>query len=306
MLLRTSSAPALTLVVGAMALAACGEGTGPNATGRVGVGFQLATTSASANVMSADGSTVTGGAPASQVATTPSGLSIRSGTDEILVTKAQIVVKDVKLKTTAAICTDDDDDDDDDDDKSSSPSSASSSSRGNSGRSSSSRDDDDDDDDDDCPTVRVGPYLVDVPVSGADGGRVAVDVPEGTYSSVRLTIHKVSSSEPADLAFRQANPDFRGISIRLEGTYNGARFTFTHDVNAKLDVPLTAPLTIGAGGDDVTVTIDMKDWFVKPNGGLYSPAEGNTPGMVRAKIQNNIRTAFRAFRDRNKDGREDD
>ena len=303
MLLRTSGASMIPLVVCAMALAACGEGTGPNATGRVGVGFQLATTSASANLMSADGSTVSGGTPASQVATTPSGLSIKSGTDEILVTKAQIVVKDVKLKTTSAICTDDDDDDDDDDDKSSSASSAPSSSRGNSGRNSSSSDDDDDDDD--CPTVRVGPYLVDVPVSGADGGRVTVDVPEGTYSSVRLTIHKVSSSEPADLAFRQANPDFRGISIRLEGTYNGARFTFTHDVNAKLDVPLTAPLTIGAGGDDVTVTIDMKDWFTKPNGGLYSPAEGNTPGMVRAKIQNNIRNAFRAFRDRNKDGRDD-
>ena len=302
MLLRTSGASMLALVAGAMALAACGEGTGPNATGRVGVGFQLATTAASASMMSANGSTVTGGTPASQVATTPTGLSIKSGTDEILVTKAQIVVKDVKLKTTSAICTDDDDDDDDD--KSSSASSSSSSSRGNSGRSSSSRDDDDDDDD--CPTVRVGPYLVDVPVSGADGGRVAVDVPEGTYSSVRLSIHKVSSSDSADLAFRQANPDFRGISIRLEGTYNGARFTFTHDVNAKIDVPLTAPLTIGAGGDDVTVTIDMKDWFVKPNGGLYSPAEGNTPGMVRAKIQNNIRNAFRAFRDRNKDGEEDD
>lgn len=304
MLLRTSGASLMSLAAGALVFAACGEGTGPNATGRVGVGFRLATTSASASIQSVDGSTSTGGATASQVATTPTGLSIKSGADEILVTKAQIVVKDVKLKTAVASCTDDDDDD-----SSASISTSGSLSIANSGASSRGtagiRTSSSDDDDDDCPTVRVGPYLVDVPVSGADGGRVAVEVPEGTYSSVRLSIHKVSSSDSADLAFRQANPDFRGISIRLQGTYNGMPFTFVHDVNAKLDVPLTTPITIGEGGDDVTVTIDMKDWFVKPNGGLYSPAEGNTPGQVRATIQNNIRNAFRAFRDRNRDGKED-
>ncbi|AMW05549.1 hypothetical protein [Gemmatimonas phototrophica] len=296
-----NQALSFSLCAGAALLAACGEGTGPNKSAQVGVGFQLATTSASANVQSADGSANTTGS--AQVATTPAGFSITSGADVILISKAQIVVKDVKLKSAAATCTDDDDDDDN---SSSSIVVAASSSNGKSGSSKQSSSDDDDDDDDDCPTIRVGPYLVDVPVTGADGGRVAVMVPEGTYSSVRLSIHKVSSSDSADLAFRQANPDFRGISIRLQGTYNGQAFTFTHDVNAKLEVPLTAPITIGEGGDDVTVTIDMKDWFVRPNGGLYSPAEGNTPGFVRAKIQNNIRNAFRAFRDKDRDGEDDD
>jgi hypothetical protein len=294
-------AVSFSLLAGAAMLAACGDGTGPNRSSQVGVGFQLATTSASANVQSSNGSANTTGS--AQVTTTPAGFSITSGTDVILISKAQIVVKDVKLKSAAATCTDDDDDDDN---SSSSIVVAASSSNGKSGSSKQSSSDDDDDDDEDCPTIRVGPYLVDVPVTGADGGRVAVLVPEGTYSSVRLSIHKVSSSDSADLAFRQANPDFRGISIRLVGTYNGQPFTFTHDVNAKLEVPLTAPITIGEGGDDVTVTIDMKDWFVKPSGGLYSPAEGNTPGFVRAKIQNNIRNAFRAFRDKDRDGEDDD
>ena len=271
--LRMSS---LSVIAGALALAACGDGTGPNAAGQVGVGFRLATSTASANVQSAsspEGSTA-GGAQATS-ATTATGFSIKSGTDEILITKAQVVVKNVKLKSTSAACA-------------------------------ASDDDDDDDDDDDCPSLRVGPFLVNVPVNGADGGRVAVQVPAGTYSAVRLDIHKVSSDDPEDLAFRQANPDFRGISVRLEGTHNTRPFIFTHDVNAKLDVPLTAPVTIGAGGDDVTVTIDMTDWFLKPMGGLYSPAEGNTSGFVRAKIQNNIRNAFRAFRDKNRDGKDDD
>jgi hypothetical protein len=38
---------------------------------------------------------------------------------------------------------------------------------------------------------------------------------------------------------------------------------------------------------------------------LYNPAEANVPGLVRAKVQNAIRFAFRAFRDANRDGKED-
>jgi len=270
-MLRLPLVPVASLVAGAFVLAGCGEGTGPNASRQVGVGFRLATTS-TATGGSATGQTGT----SSSAAATSSGFSIKSGTDEILITKAQVVVKNVKLKATSAVCADDDDDDMDGDDE------------------------------DDCPVVTVGPYLVDVPVSGGDGGRVAVKVPEGRYSAIRLTIHKVSSSDSADRAFRRDHPDFRDISIRLAGTFNTRPFVFTHDINARLDVPLSAPITISEGGDDVTVAIDMTDWFLKPGGGLYSPAEGNVPGLVRAKIQNNIRNAFRAFRDRDRDGKDDD
>jgi len=133
-----------------------------------------------------------------------------------------------------------------------------------------------------------------------------VPVPAGTYSAIRFEIHKVTSSDSTDRAFRQANPDFREISVRLEGTYNAKPFVFTHDVNATLDVPLTKPVEIGAAGDNVTVTIDMSSWFTKPAGGLYNPAEGNVSGLVRAKIQTNIRAAFKAFRDTDRDGEDDD
>lgn len=143
---------------------------------------------------------------------------------------------------------------------------------------------------------------------GARGARhrPAVDVPAGSDPVVGFDIHRGSSSDSANRAFRVANPDFRDISIRLEGTYNGGAFTSVRDVNAKPDVPLSKPLTIGAGGDDVTVTIDMTEWFLRPNGGLYSPAVGNSAGFVRARIRNNIRNAFRAFRDKNRGGKNDD
>lgn len=270
-MIRMSSSAAVALALGATLLTACGEeGTGPNAAGEVGVGFRLAATpTVSAGVAgSASGST-----PVVAAATT-AGFSIKSGTDEIVITKAQVVVKNVKLKSVAATCA-------------------------------SSDDDDDKGDGDDCPRIRVGPFLVNVPVSGTDGGRLAVGVPAGTYSAIRFDIHKVTSGDSADRAFRQENPDFRDISVRLEGTYNTKPFVFVNDVNAKLDVPLTQPMAIGNSGDNVTVMLDMTSWFSKPTSGLYNPAEANVVGFVRAKIQNNIRASFRAFRDRSRDGKDD-
>jgi hypothetical protein len=268
-------------------LAACSDGTAPNAAGQVGVGFQLATNSMSAAALSASAGVATSAGVT--VNTTDAGLTIERGTDKIVISKAQLVVRDVKLKTAVATCVDDDDSRSD---------LAADKSSSNSGKSSS-------DDDRDCPTIRVGPFLVDMPVSGADAGRVSVAVPEGTYSRIRLTIHKVTSSDSADLAFQKANPDFRDISVRLAGTYNGKAFTFINDVEAQLNVPLTAPLSIKAGGDNVTVSLDLAPWFVNPAGGLFNPADANTSGSVRAKVQNAIRTAFRAFRDKNRDGKED-
>ncbi len=263
--------------------AACSDGTRPNGDGQVGVGFQLATASVSANVLAESGVTTGTGVA---VNANDAGLTISRGTDNIVITKAQLVIRDVKLKTATATCSDD--------------SSSSDVAADNNGKSK-----DDNEDERECPTIRVGPYLVTLPVSGLDAGRVTVAVPAGTYSRVRLTVHKVTSSDSADLAFRQANPDFRDISVRLEGTYNGTPFTFVNDVEAKLDVPLTSPLTIKDGGDNVTVLLDVAPWFVNSSGGLYNPAEANTPGLVRAKVQNAIRSAFRAFRDRNRDGKED-
>ncbi|WP_309671367.1 hypothetical protein [Gemmatimonas sp.] len=287
-----------TAAVAAFALSACSDGTSPSSANKVGVGFQLARTSSAAFVMAAsvDGSAPSVPGTMPTITTSPAGMSITRDGDVLLVTKAQLVVRNVKLKSASAVCSDDDDDES----SSNSVALGIGATVANASASASS-----DDDDDACPTFRVGPYLVDVPVSGADGARVAVEVPAGTYSSIRLWLHKVTSSDSADLAFRRANPDFRDISLRLEGTFNGTPFIFVNDVNAKLTVPLAEPLVIGTGGDDVTVTIDLSTWFLRASGGLYSPAAANTPGQTRAQVQNNIRNAFRAFKDKNKDGRED-
>ncbi len=284
---RSQAVTSVAAVIAAIALSSCSDGTSPSSANRVGVGFQLARTSTASSMMvaSVEGSALSVPGTRPTITTTANGMRIERDGDVLLVSKAQLVVRNVKLKSASAACADDSDDE----------SSSSSSSNATSRRK----------DDDDCVAIRVGPYLVDVPVNGADGARVAVNVPAGTYSSIRLWLHKVTSSDSADLAFRQANPDFRDISLRLEGTFNGTPFIFVNDVNAKLTVPLATPLVVGTGGDNVTVTIDLSTWFLRPSGGLYSPASANTSGQIRAQVQNNIRGAFRAFKDQDKDGRED-
>lgn len=266
-------------------LTACHDNTGPTPRGVVGLGFQVARSPnaslMAASTSSADGTPVSGEAPV--VTPSPDGLLITRGTDAILITRAQVVVKDVKLETAAASCVDDDEVDD-----------VALADRNHR-----------DDDEEDCPSIHTGPFLVNVPVNGTDGARVAVPVGEGVYSAVRLTLHKVTSNDSADRAFRQANPDFRDISVRLEGTYNGTPFIFVSDMNKKIDVPLPQPLDVTEVGGDVTVTLDFGNWFVRPSGGLYSPALANTPGSVRNVVQSNIAGTFRAFCDRNRDGRED-
>lgn len=284
--MRSFTLSAVLLLL-APTLSACNGGVGPDASTQVGLGFQVAQSStvAAAFSASADGNGLTGAPPV--VTTTAAGLRIVRDADTLLITSAQLVVRDVKLQSATAVCKDDDA-------ATSATTSTSATSTTSGGR-----------EDDDCPTLRIGPFLVNVPVTGADGARISVPVPAGTYSSLRMTLHKVTSNDSADAAFRQANPDFRDISARISGTFNKVPFTFVSDVNAKLAVPLTAPLVIKAGGDDVTVSIDFSAWFVRPQGGLYSPALANTPGNVRAAVQNNIRNAFRAFRDRDRDGKED-
>ena len=234
----------------------------------------------SSSVASSDASANSGvqivGAPAS-VAATAAGLTIVRQSDTIIVTKAQFVVSDVRLRSVSGACLDE-------------ITTASTSKKT---------------DYSECPEIRIGPFLVDVPVTGEDGARIAVDVPAGTYGNVRMKLHKVDANNALDLAFQQQNPDLRGISVRILGTYNGAPFTFVNDLTTMLTVPLAKPLVVGTGGAAVTVSVDIGSWFVRAAGCLYSPALANTPGSIRAAVQTNIERAFRAFRDQNLDGRED-
>ena len=197
-------------------------------------------------------------------------ITISVGANTLIITKAQMVVRRIKLKpavTDAVDCVDDD--------------SA----------------------DDDCSTVRTGPVLVDIPVTANAVATVSASVPPGTYSRVDFRIHK-ATDDALDAAFRAANPGFDGISIRVEGTYNGSPFTFTSDMTEKQELALASPLVVEEGTiPNLTIQVDMSSWF-RSGTTVIDPATANKGGANENLVKNNIRASLRAFRDDDRNGRQ--
>jgi hypothetical protein len=62
------------------------------------------------------------------------------------------------------------------------------------------------------------------------------------------------------------------------------------------------PLAVGDAGTNVTVHVDLTQWFRDGSGNLADPATANAGGANVSLVANNIRQSFRAFRDDRRDG----
>ncbi len=156
-----------------------------------------------------------------------------------------------------------------------------------------------------CEDVELGPVLVDLPLTPGAVQRFQVDLPRGTYVEVEFEIHKVSGDDPADALFRQRHPDFIDKSIRVQGTFNGRAFVFETDLNVDQELDLVPPLVIGEGisSTNVTIFVSLADWFKGSDGKLLDPATGNKGQPNESLIKNNIQRSMEAFEDSDKDGR---
>lgn len=274
------------LLSAGLLLSACGDGAaGPNATAPFRLSFRAAPSASLADGAAADGAP--GGAGVEESA---EGLRVTRGDDEILISRLVLVVRDIHMQSPAGSCGTGDDDADD----------ASATAGDTATRAAG---EDDDEDREGCPTVHGGPVMIEIPTSGESAGALAVELPEGTYSRIRMRLKAVTGNDSASRAFRTEHPELTGLSVLVEGVQNEKPFTFTTDVGAQLEVPLDEPLALAEAGDQVTVSLDIANWFVSPRGGLY--ALDSEKANVRAHITNTIRDSFRAFRDRNRDGRKD-
>lgn len=268
----------LFLLVGAAAMtAACSDsnGTGQSAT----VAFNVATRP---------------DAPAAlALAVTPD--TLNDGTNVLVIDTAQLVIRDLKfhLVETAA-CNDDDESDDD-----------------NGGDNHGGQGADDvrvplssDDDDDDCDELRIGPYLLDLPLGPGPARQFTIEIPAGSYREVKFKIHKPSRS--SDASFVAANPEFDGKSVRVVGSYNGTPFVYSSDVEASQESEFDPPLVVDAGaGTELTLMVDISTWF-RVNGSLVDPALAGDSQPLGNEVRNNIRASIRAFEDDDHDGHDDD
>ena len=103
---------------------------------------------------------------------------------------------------------------------------------------------------------------------------VAVDT--GTYDEVRFKIHKPrsDSGNPEDAQFLAQHPEFEKVSIRVVGSFNGAPFVYTTDLNVQQQMEFDPPLVVADSvtNVDVTIRVDLANWFRDAGGNLVDPA----------------------------------
>ena len=204
-------------------------------------------------------------------------VSVTRGSDVIVVSSVQLVARKIKLKRANGTCATAD---------------LSDAGQG------------DEADSDECPNLRLGPLLLDPPLGIGAATSFTIDLPAGTYTELRLQIHKPTNHNN-DAAFLVANPSFAGVSMKVIGTFNGTPFTFTTNITAEVEIEFAHPVVVSSGGSTgLTMLLDVNGWFLNQGGAaLLSPLA--LTQQTRSQVEQNIRLSFRAFRDQNHDGGED-
>lgn len=156
----------------------------------------------------------------------------------------------------------------------------------------------------DCEDFETGPILLTMPPFAVTQVTVK-DAPNGTYDKLEFEIHKPDPSNDALFVGTLPQGFPSGVSIRVQGFYNGSTqpFDFQTDVNAGVEVMLAQPLTVSGGAANVDLMIDVSSWFKNGAGsGLVDPASANKGGANESLVANNIQSSFKAFEDDNRDG----
>ncbi|HVX89861.1 MAG TPA: hypothetical protein VG940_13085 [Gemmatimonadales bacterium] len=255
-------------LIGLAALAACSDG-GPAATGRVDVGFA---TDASA--------------PASGVALLADTYTDGGG-NTLVIDSVSVVVRKLKLEGAATAGCDVDDDGGD------SLMTASDSGDG----------DMEEHEDGDCGQLRLGPFLVDLPLNGGASHEFTVTVDTGTYTEAKFQIHKPEGAD--DSAFIAAHPEYAGVSVRVVGTFNGTPFVYTTGVTDVQSVEFDPPLVVTEGTTAFTLRVDLSGWFRTEAGVLIDPATAIGDGANAILVHQNIIRSFHGFEDEDHDGHDD-
>jgi len=158
----------------------------------------------------------------------------------------------------------------------------------------------------DCETLEVAPMLIDLPVDSAVVSELHVTVPAGTYSALEATLSVPRDRDGVSSDFLSANPDFRNVSVRVAGTFDGQSFVYAGAPQAHLEFGFHPPLAVGDAGANITIHADLAEWFRDGAGAILNPTTANAGGPNSALVADNIRRSFRAFRDDHRDGHDDD
>src|SRR5262245_51599110 len=131
--------------------------------------------------------------------------------------------------------------------------------------------------------MKGGTTVIALPVNGSVVTPITASVFAGTYDEFEIKVQ----------------------SARIIGTFDGAPFDASVNVNDELEMDLQPPLVATENGTiNVTVSISFANWFHALDGTLIDPRA--LTDLLRARLVSNIRASFEAFQDHDRDGRSDD
>lgn len=156
-----------------------------------------------------------------------------------------------------------------------------------------------------CEEFEVGPIRLNIPTTAGATAQVSVDLPPGTYKEIDFEIHKLTSDQ-VDATFAAANPDLVGKSIVVTGTFNGNAFTYVSDLDVEQEIALVPNLVVTetTTSNNLTVQVNLGNWFRNSSGALIDPATANKGGQNESVVKENIKRSMKAFEDKDHDGDE--
>lgn len=242
------------VVIAVLLVTACtSSSTGPNKLGNVQVSF--ATSGPAPTTLPSPVIRLHAGTAAD---------TLVSGTDTLIVTSAEIVLRQVELKVAqSTVC-----------------------------------------DTATCHEFAAGPVLVSLPLTPGAAVQFALNLPSASYSELDFEVHKPDNGNTTDQAFIAAHPGFAQSSIRVKGTFDGTAFTFTSAVDVEQELTISPPLVVTdtTTSTNVTIFVSLDGWFVTSTGALIDPSTALDGQPNAGIVADNIKASMTAFDDANHDG----
>ena len=158
---------------------------------------------------------------------------------------------------------------------------------------------------DDSLDFETGPFVVELNLDGSLNTVAVNNVPAGQYDEVEFDVHKPEDNEtPPDPDFKIGTSGDERFSIIIQGIYDGEDFTYRSSENMDQELELLSPLNIteDTGSINVTLTVDLSEWFVDENGSPLDPTSGANENAIDESIERSFEDAFE---DNDEDGEED-
>lgn len=158
---------------------------------------------------------------------------------------------------------------------------------------------------DDSLDFQTDPMVVILNLDGNVNELAVTEVQPGSYDEIEFDVHKPEDMEtPPDSDFRIGDSGDERFSIIISGTYNGENFTYRSNENMDQELELATPLVITEDTESINVTlrVDLSNWFVDENGNPLDPFSIDNASDIDDSIE---RSFENAFEDNDQDGEED-